>query len=187
MHTHTHITIHSLHLFLCRPREDLADPKERQAAEEAANKESQRKAMARVTKQSAEVRGLEKERRRRHRRGAFCWHCFGCAWPGRPALSCWPPPRLPGTCSAARPPVLPAPPNLASCQAGDAHFEAAYKLIQEAVAHMSAEESAKEIKQMKPTVSDGGARWLLIYYQMNELERTWAALLSVACLALGLQ
>ena len=53
------------------------------------------------------------------------------------------------------PPICPACPSYPSFppQAGDAHFEAAYGLIQEAVAHMSAEESAKEIKQMKPTVS----------------------------------
>jgi hypothetical protein len=41
---------------LPRPREDIADAKERAAAEEAANKESQRKAMGRVTKESAQVR-----------------------------------------------------------------------------------------------------------------------------------
>lgn len=40
-----------------RPRDDLTDPKERQAAEEAANKEAQKTAMARVTKESAQVGG----------------------------------------------------------------------------------------------------------------------------------
>lgn len=38
-----------------RPREDIADAKERAAAEEAANKESQRAAMARVTPASAQA------------------------------------------------------------------------------------------------------------------------------------
>ncbi|KAL4458936.1 hypothetical protein ABPG75_013801 [Micractinium tetrahymenae] len=38
-----------------KPRDDLADPKERAAAEEAANKESQKKAMGRVTKEGAQA------------------------------------------------------------------------------------------------------------------------------------
>ncbi|KAL4859108.1 hypothetical protein ACK3TF_000883 [Chlorella vulgaris] len=38
-----------------KPREDIADAKERSAAEESANKESQKKAMGRVTKESAEA------------------------------------------------------------------------------------------------------------------------------------
>jgi hypothetical protein len=60
MHEHHLTLVSSSSLgfwFLCRPREDIADAKERSAAEEAANKESQKKAMGRVTKESAEVRG----------------------------------------------------------------------------------------------------------------------------------
>ncbi len=42
-------------LLLCSPREDIADAKERAAAEEAANKDAQKAAMARVTAESAKV------------------------------------------------------------------------------------------------------------------------------------
>lgn len=51
--THTHTTTTTAHRR--RPREEIKDAKERQAAEEAANKEAQKAAMARVTKDSAQV------------------------------------------------------------------------------------------------------------------------------------
>ena len=59
-------------LCLCSPRDDIADAKERAAAEEAANKEAQKAAMARVTAESAKVRGCAR---------------LACAW--SPAVRKW--------------------------------------------------------------------------------------------------